>query len=143
MSNITKFCIQECERQNDLTTEAVAGMVEAYCSAVMLDTFDIKLELRFLLEMATMIKPQNTWFRQTPVTFANGQQGARWDAIPRLIDAWFEALDKFTPEEAYYEFEKIHPFEDGNGRVGAIIYNWLNGTLSDPIVPPNMFEQKT
>lgn len=140
MSKMVDFCIMECGRQGDLTYKAVGGMVEAYCSAILLNGFNLKPNADTILEMAKAIKTQNSWFRQTPVTFANGQQGARWDAIPRLIDAWLEALDTFTPEEAYYEFEKIHPFEDGNGRVGAIIYNWLNGTLSDPVVPPNMFE---
>jgi fido (protein-threonine AMPylation protein) len=42
-----------------------------------------------------------------------------------------------TALEAYKEFEFIHPFEDGNGRTGKIILNWINGTLLDPIFPPN------
>jgi fido (protein-threonine AMPylation protein) len=41
-----------------------------------------------------------------------------------------------SASEFYQEFETLHPFNDGNGRVGAILFNLLNGTLSDPIVPP-------
>lgn len=30
-------------------------------------------------------------------------------------------------------FEEIHPFEDGNGRVGRILYNWHRLTLGLPL----------
>ena len=41
--------------------------------------------------------------------------------------------------EWYRCFEIIHPFEDGNGRVGKILYNWWLGTLDDPEFPPDLF----
>ena len=44
-----------------------------------------------------------------------------------------------TPEEAYKEFQIIHPFEDGNGRVGKIIYNKLKNSLDNPTFPPIFF----
>lgn len=45
--------------------------------------------------------------------------------------------DTLTPEEAYFEFEYIHPFRDGNGRTGKIILNLLNGTMRNPVWPTN------
>jgi Fic family protein len=53
----------------------------------------------------------------------------------RLERLWKFLLDQ-TPIEAYKEFEMIHPFEDGNGRTGKILLNWLNKSLNDPVFPP-------
>lgn len=39
----------------------------------------------------------------------------------------------------YYYYETIHPFFDGNGRSGKIIYNYLKGTLDNPVLPPNFW----
>jgi len=51
----------------------------------------------------------------------------------------YAAAHDGTPAEAYREFQEIHPFRDGNGRVGKIVFNLLNGTLHDPQMPPNFF----
>lgn len=59
--------------------------------------------------------------------------------VPGLIDKWLQNLPSMTPDEAYLEFEMIHPFVDGNGRVGKILHNWLNDTLHDPVLVPNFF----
>lgn len=36
-------------------------------------------------------------------------------------------------KEAHILFEDIHPFEDGNGRTGRIIYNWHRLSLGLPL----------
>ena len=56
---------------------------------------------------------------------------------------WCEALitEKILGEEAHETiakdmhvwFEGLHPFEDGNGRVGRILYNWHRVKLGLPV----------
>lgn len=48
-------------------------------------------------------------------------------------------LSKSAEDQFYYEYENIHPFRDGNGRTGKILYNYLCGTLDNPIMPPNFW----
>ena len=61
--------------------------------------------------------------------------------VPYLM----ELLERWEPEdedeclEWYRCFEIIHPFEDGNGRVGKILYNWWLDKLDDPEMPPDLF----
>jgi len=58
-------------------------------------------------------------------------------SVRRLIFQWLETCNDVKTEEeikkSHIAFEKIHPFEDGNGRVGRIIYNWQRVKAGLPI----------
>ncbi len=63
-------------------------------------------------------------YRETPVVFANGNEGADWRFIPRLMTQLCESDLLWTDPEAFVvEFLSIHPFEDGNGRTASIVLN--------------------
>ena len=90
-----------------------------------------------LLYIAKMIEPDNNLdgFRHVSVWVGNHTPPDARE-IPRLIaQLWSVGILILTPSEFYREFELIHPFIDGNGRTGKIIYNWINSSLYDPILP--------
>ena len=49
--------------------------------------------------------------------------------VPGLMADYFKNLPNLNSWKAHNEFEKIHPFQDFNGRIGRLI--WLNKALQE------------
>ena len=86
-------------------------------------------------------------FRKRPV-YIGGREGRPWFYVPDLVSQWILAVNnsltsKFveTKEQKqgvvvamHIEFENIHPFIDGNGRMGRILINWQLQKMGLPIL---------
>lgn len=99
-----------------------------------------------ILEIASLVEPEKaSKYREIPITINSTKSGAEPIYIARLIESLCEAWNdkRISPEEFYLEFETIHPFLDGNGRVGAILYNIGVQSLRDPINPPEYTSRAT
>lgn len=60
-----------------------------------------------------------------------------WDAVPRLLDSWLLNHSRARlPDNivaAHVAFEKVHPFQDGNGRMGRLIMLWQRMEAKLPV----------
>lgn len=72
--------------------------------------------------------------------FPGGMQPPDWPEVPALLDDWVGSASQLRSTEAlpealarlHVEFERIHPFLDGNGRTGRLITNLLLIRLGYP-----------
>lgn len=128
---IIKFCSEEVEIQGD-TPIHVFHMIRAWEIAG--NATGMTPEL--IKVLAYLIKPScNGDYRVGPVMINWQVVGSPHTLIPKAMNDLFypDTVNLLTPIEIFQMFETIHPFRDGNGRMGQIIYNWFNHTMEDPI----------
>lgn len=62
--------------------------------------------------------------------------------IHHALLQWIEAFPDETPKDSHVRFEKIHPFIDGNGRTGRMIYYWQLWKLKDLSLETIIYDSK-
>lgn len=132
------WAAEECERQR-VGPLRVADMLEATACVIgpsfILRAEDIML-LGYLVEPGK--NPLHQW-RNVAVTIGGHTALMKHELIPRAMRNLIKAWPTLDADAWYREFEEIHPFVDGNGRVGSILWNLHNGYLVNncPSVPPD------
>lgn len=144
-----KFAAQECELQQSGEMSvfrmcyAIIIALEQYGQCWIDNEYKPgnNISLSFIQNLGMVIDPIANPagnFRTTEVTFPSGGTAAPWPYIQQLLTELLADQDKIGRVEFYERFERIHPFRDGNGRVGAILYN-MDDNIYDPQLPPDLF----
>lgn len=134
---VIQFCAIECRLQ--MSGElSVAWMVDGMIYAQ--NMHDLKPTVTDVLNLGRLIEPNDNalGFRTCGVRIGY-ELKTDWENIPYQVVNLMEVCDRLTPNEFFFAYETIHPFGDGNGRTGAILFNWLNDTLYQPVWPDNCF----
>jgi hypothetical protein len=90
---------------------------------------------------ATLEEGPGNWRRHDIKKFARGMKPPDWTQVPPLVQDWVDDVTQLTPHQApiaetlaikHAEFERIHPFFDGNGRAGRLLMNLVLVRLGFP-----------
>lgn len=133
--------IVECDRQH-VGVERHQPLLESWALARAYCEAGEKLTVERLCNLAGIGEPDNQGrLRATPVTFMNGGSSATPAQVEPLVtslinDHWEEAFAEKDglARQWLREFLWIHPFSDGNGRLGWVLQQWLFETWDAPEV---------
>lgn len=147
--NRIRWCAEECARQESGEL-SVYRMIMAHNRAMEMYQahFTQIITMDHVRELGYCVDPDMnrlSRLRETPVIKNNDGRviGLPPDQVEDAVYRLLGMQKEITPDEFYHEYESIHPHRDGNGRVGAIFWNWLNGTLFAPVTPPEYGSQVT
>lgn len=114
----------------------------------MLDIAEKKLTEEMIKKFHKILKEgtldsKKEWFNVGEYKKLANEAGNMQTSLPKNVEndmakliEWYNSLEKITIKEIiefHFRFEKIHPFQDGNGRVGRIII--FKECLKNNIVP--------
>ena len=138
VQTVVKHCAYECARQRS-GEMSVGWMFDAWIETINEQalTNQQKPTVGFIKDLAKIVEPVKNanGFRTLPVIINETVipvTDFESNLSSLLENGWFHE----NAEQFYFAFEKLHPFIDGNGRMGNILYNLLNGTIYNPAPTP-------
>jgi Fic/DOC family len=140
---IVQFCSEECVRQHS-GERSVGFMFDAWIRMIQADPV---ISVETIMDIGKMVDPRINakGFRRGRV-WIGGEVRPVVDferVLGALCESYYDhAQSQEDISDFFREFEKVHPFTDGNGRTGAILYNMMLRTMKEPQETPDLEDPK-
>lgn len=86
------------------------------------------LKAHKILMLKQHLQPDEKGYWRHCEVMIGGRLGKPWREVPTLMAQWIARAsfdDKWELiKRSHIDFEYIHPFVDGNGRIGRMVMNW-------------------
>lgn len=87
----------------------------------------VKKTHKILMLNQPLLPNEKGYFRHQPA-YIGGRESVKHREIASRIESWCAAMNSTNPthdwKTLHILFEEIHPFVDGNGRIGRLLMNW-------------------
>ena len=140
-SEVLEFLKESNKIEREYSKEALTDAVKAWEFAVKHKHCKINLEFikNIHLELMLKLNPRIAGqIRECPVYIGGECRSQSKVDILANLEMWFKTYFQHKSEkgikDSHVYFEKIHPFEDGNGRVGRILMNIQRLNVGLPII---------
>lgn len=99
-------------------------------------TLEVVLKTHKILMLHSNLYPNEKGYFRNVMVWVGGESGFEPDRISEAVGNWcYKTMhSRLSAKKLHIEYEKIHPFVDGNGRTGRMFMNWTRIKKRQPII---------